>query len=247
MKGDCDLNKHTLVRGSFLLAIFLLFGILEFEQGSRLAAARADLSSAYAQYLPITFAESCIPRPLIIPNDPKKDQALENGINEVRANHGLPGLKNSAKITQAALRHSNDMAANNVKGHIGSDGSDPGDRLRDACYHWQAYGEVVAGGYRSPADAIAGWMNSPDHKDVILSNLFTEFGAAYAYNKNSEYKHYYTVDFGLRGTVLNVAPREYYFCSYSRKDESGEIWLNLYSVWPCDQVLDSSIGTKDGE
>ena len=104
------MNKHKLVRGSFLLAVFLLFGILEFEQGYRPAAAEADLSAAYAQYLPITFADSCIPRPLILPNDPEKDLALENGINEVRVKHGLSNLNSSAKIAQAALRHSNDMA-----------------------------------------------------------------------------------------------------------------------------------------
>lgn len=246
MKGDCDLNKHTLVRGFFLSAIFILFGILELEQGYRPAAAEADLSAAYAQYLPITIAESCIPRPLILPGDPEKDLAVENGINTVRANHGLPALNHSAKIAQAALRHSNDMAANNLEGHIGSDGSNPGDRLNDACYRSLAYGEIIAGGYRTPAEVIAAWMGSPGHADIILSNEYTEFGAAYAYNKNSTYKHYYTVDFALRDTTatLNVGPGDYNSCSFSIKDESGESWLNLYSLWPCEKFLSDLVSTR---
>jgi len=244
VKGDSKLNKQTLERGPFLLAIFLLFGILEFEHGSRPAAAESELSAAYAQFLPITFAESCVPRPLIAPNDPDKDLALENGITDVRASNGLPMLKHSDKIAQAVLRHSNDMAANEIDGHIGSDGSDTGDRLSGACYHWLTYGEIVAGGYRSPAEVIAAWMSSPSHADIILSNEYTEFGAAYAYNKNSKYKHYYTVDFALRDTALNIVPRDYYSCSYSIKDESGESWLNLYSIWPCEDLLSGLESTR---
>ena len=169
-----------LVRGSLLVAFVLLFSQLAFEQSPQPAAAEADRSIAYGQYLPISYAESCIPRPLILPNDPEKDLALEIGINAVRANHGLPALNHSNKIAQAALRHSNDMAYNGITGHIGSDGSNLGDRLNDACYHWLAYGEIIAGGYRSPADAIAAWVGRPDHKDNILSNEFTEFGSAYS-------------------------------------------------------------------
>ena len=70
-----------LVRGSLLVAFVLLFTQLAFEQNPQPAAAEADRSIAYGQYLPISYAESCIPRPLILPNDPEKDLALENGIN----------------------------------------------------------------------------------------------------------------------------------------------------------------------
>ncbi len=239
MKGDYTVNRQTLVRRSLLLTSIFLFGLLVFGQGLRLAAAVVDQPAAYGQYLPITYAESCTPRPFISPNDPEKDAALETGINDVRMNNGLPILKHSNKISQAALRHSNDMAYNGVTNHIGSDGSDPGDRLNDACYHWQAYGEVLAGGYRSSAEAIAAWMDSPDHKDIILSDVFTEFGGAYAYNKNTPYKHFYTVDFGLRDTASGVNVKDYYTCTYTSEDEVGVIWLNLYSIWPCEDLLSS--------
>ena len=88
-------------------------------------------------------------------------------------------------------------------------------------------------------------MGSPGHRDIILSNEYAEFGAAYAYNKNSTYKHYYTVDFALRDTELRVTSRDYYFCSYSIKDERGESWINLYSIWPCDQEQNSLFRLED--
>ncbi len=240
MKGGCDLNKHALVRGTLLLTFILLFGLVVFEQNSQPVNAKDDISLAYDQFLPIVYTDTCVPRPLIPPNDPDKDLALESGINEVRVNHGSSALKHSDKISQAALRHSNDMAHNGFVDTIGSDGSDPGDRLNDACFHWRVFGEVVAGGYPSPSEAIAGWME--DYKDVILSNKYNEFGSAYAYNKNSEYKHYYTVDFGLRDLAANVVHKDYYTCSYTDYGETGVIHLNLYSIWPCDQLLESQNG-----
>jgi uncharacterized protein YkwD len=201
--------------------------------------AKNDVSVAFGQYLPITFAESCVPRPLIPPNDPDKDLALENGINQIRANHGMPLLKHSDKIAQAALRHSNDMAHNGFVDTVGSDGSDPGDRAENACYHWQAYDEIIVAGPRTPNDAIAAWMSNQVYKDYILSNDFTEFGAAYSYNKNTDYKHYYTVDFGLRDFTSSSTQKGYYSCTYATHDETGAIWLNLYSIGPCDELISS--------
>lgn len=236
------MNKHALARGSFLTVFVLLFSQLVFEQSPILAAAEADQTIVNSQYLPITFAESCIPRSLISPSDPNNDLTIEEGINDVRANQGMPKLMHSSKVAQAALRHSNDMAFNGITDHIGSDGSDPGDRLSDACYQWQAYGEILAGGYRNPADAITAWMESPSHKEIILSELFTEFGAGYVYKRDSKYSHYYTVDFGVRDTTFATIRTNYFTCHYSTTDDRGEIWLNLYSIRPCDELFSSLSG-----
>ena len=44
-----------------------------------------------------------------------------------------------------------------------------------------AVGENVAGGQATLEAAIQGWLNSPKHKDTLLSTRFTEFGLAVAY------------------------------------------------------------------
>ena len=224
-----------------VIAFAFLVSMLVLSGGFQAIAAEGDLQETYRQYLPLSFGEKCIPRPYIKPYDPVKDIAIENGINEIRANNGLSILIHSDKLAQAALRHSYDLADNNfVIGHIGTDGSDPYQRIDEACYRWRPYGtigEIVAGGYHgNPDEVIDAWMNSPGHRLNILFAQFTEFGSGYVYKSRTTFKHYFTVNFGLPDTSSNKISQKYYSCQYYREDKSGEVWLNLYSVWPCDQL-----------
>ena len=43
-----------------------------------------------------------------------------------------------------------------------------------------AVGENVAGGQKSLEQAIQGWLDSPAHRNTLLSTRFTEFGLAVA-------------------------------------------------------------------
>lgn len=185
------------------------------------------------QYLPYVLGYDCVPFPFISPDDTKKDLSVESKINEIRDRYNLPRFSNSEKITQAALRHSNDMADNNFFSHTGSDGSTAGDRLEDACYKWWAYGEIIAAGYTTPASVVDAWMGSSGHRGIILDPQYTEFGAGYAYKSSSRYKHYWTVDFGLPDPGLLAAAGDYHICSYHEKDEQGEIWAQVYTSQPC--------------
>ena len=189
---------------------------------------------AYFQYLPLISGTKCIPAPLIQHNDLERDIAVEAGINEVRDEYNLPLFANSKKITQAALQHSNDMADNNFFSHTGSDGSSVGDRLEDTCYDWLAYGEIIAAGYRTPEGVIAAWMSSPGHKAVILDPILEEFGAGYAYNSSSKFKHYWTVDFGLSVNSMLMTSGDFHTCSYQLADGGGEIRVNLYTRAACE-------------
>lgn len=235
------------MRGSLAVSLVLLVGLIIFAGVSKRAAAEGNMQAAYRQYLPLSFGERCIPRPYLTSSDSDKDLVIEAEINEVRANHGLPKLKHSDKVTQAALRHSFDLAENNfVIGHTGTDGSDPLQRLNEACYRWLTIGEVVAGGFDGQPDkVVAAWMDSPGHRNNILFPQFTEFGSGYAYKSRTKYKHYFTVNFGLPDTSSNQISREYYSCQYSLEDEAGETWLNMYSVWPCDQLGEMQNGAFD--
>ena len=103
------------------------------------------------------------------------------GINDVRMDNRLPVLENVHGLSEAALRQANDMAINDFVDHTGSDGSTVGERLEDSCYRWSTYGEILAAGYENPEDAIAAWLDSDGHMSIILSEVYTEFGAGYAY------------------------------------------------------------------
>ncbi|WP_030300388.1 CAP domain-containing protein [Streptomyces katrae] len=112
-------------------------------------------------------------------------------VNKERAKAGCSALTVNAKLTDAALKHSQDMAAHANMSHTGSDGSDPGQRITRAGYSWTTYGENVAYGYTTPEQVMTGWMNSPGHRENILNCAFKEIGVALA-QPNS----FWTQDFG---------------------------------------------------
>jgi hypothetical protein len=191
----------------------------------------ADLTRLY---LPFVLGVDCFPALAIPPDDVNKDFAVEQRINEIRDQYSLPRFAKSHRITQAALRHSNDMADNNFFDHTGSDGFTAGDRLNQGCYRWQSYGEIIAAGYTTPASVVAAWMDSAGHRGVILDGNLEDFGAGYAYNRKSAYKHYWTVDFGVLMNDHLAASGDYHTCSYHVKERGGEIWVRLYTSQPCE-------------
>lgn len=191
------------------------------------------MAAPTVQYLPFIPRVDCIPRPMILPDDLERDLKVEARINEIRDERSLPRFSESQKITQAALRHSNDMADNNFFSHTGSDGTRAGDRLTDTCYRWQEYGEIIAAGYKTPASVVAAWMDSPGHRDIILDESLADFGAGYAYRASSRYKHYWTMDFGLLADWDRVSAGELRLCTYHEESEDGELWARLYTRSNC--------------
>ena len=57
--------------------------------------------------------------------------------------------------------------------------------------HGRRIGENIAGGYQTPEDVVDGWMHSEGHRKNILHPDFTELGVGYAYEEDSQYKHYW--------------------------------------------------------
>jgi len=99
------------------------------------------------------------------------------------------------QLTEAAQQHSQDQASMNSMSHDGSDGSQPGQRVQQAGYQWQAVAENVAYGYGDEEQCMQEWMNSPGHRENILGP-YTHFGSAVAYSGSTPY---YTQDFGADG------------------------------------------------
>lgn len=212
-----------------------------------LAGSGIESVVAFLQYLPIVRTPDCVPRPIIPPDDLDRDLAVEALINDIREGEGLPLLENSKKITQAVLRHSNDMADNNFVDPFGSDGSSPGQRLDEACYKWDSYGEVIVAGPRTPSAAVAAWMAAPDYRDMILDAKYEDFGAGYAYNRSSEFKHYWTVDLGLPADKVVSPKTDLRLCKYRVEVEGGELWISLTKTGPCDPDPGSATGEHPGE
>jgi uncharacterized protein YkwD len=106
--------------------------------------------------------------------------AVLNQINTTRAANGCGPVAVNPQLTMSAARQANDMLEHGVQGHIGSDGSSPTQRVKDAGYASYAnLGEIVfwsTGPGGGPGAAITWWMNSPRHRAIITDCGFTDAG-----------------------------------------------------------------------
>ncbi|MGV6817067.1 MAG: CAP domain-containing protein [Thiotrichales bacterium] len=101
----------------------------------------------------------------------------------------------NTQLFEAASGHSQDMITNNFFSHTGSDGLEVGDRIRSTGYVASAWGENISAGRTTAKEVIDAWLDSPGHCANIMNPLFTEIGAAYARDENTDFVTYWTLDF----------------------------------------------------
>jgi uncharacterized protein YkwD len=200
-----------------------------------------DFTPTHFAYLPcVAWQPTPMPSPTptstpIPPDDIANEQAIVSGLNHQRDSNSLPSLALVTELTQAARRHSRDMADHNFTSHTGSDGLDGGQRMKEAGYDWTGWGEIIGWGFGgNTSRMIDWWLNSPPHKAIILSNNFADFGAGYAYNPNSQWRHYWTVNFGARASLAAGSVDYPYACTFVVQNELGGSSLLVHSRTPCE-------------
>jgi uncharacterized protein YkwD len=112
--------------------------------------------------------------------------------NAERARAGCGALHPDSRLAAAAQGHSVDMAKRNYFSHDTPEGVSPWDRIKAAGYA-NPGAENIAYGYRTPADVMTGWMNSPGHRANILNCQLHALGVGVA---DSPRGPYWTQDFG---------------------------------------------------
>ncbi len=119
-------------------------------------------------------------------------------INQERIAAGCPALTPNPTLMQVAEDHSQDMARNDYFDHTALDGRSPFDRMSDAGYDYSIAAENIAAGRMSPAEVVAGWMDSPGHRENILNCELRETGVGYIVDPNDSlnYGAYWTQVFG---------------------------------------------------
>lgn len=131
-------------------------------------------------------------------------------LNRERITRGLAPLALNAKLTAAAQAHAEDIARNGrtrnaQEGHVGSDGATVFDRVARTGYGAYSWGRRLGENwawYRSAAEAMAMWMDSPSHRANILHPLFREMGIGVAPHPTSGFV--YVIDFGAQPNVLPI-------------------------------------------
>ena len=100
-------------------------------------------------------------------------------------------LRMSETLSKVAHQHAQDMADHHYFDHIDPRGRTPADRVRAAGYPERLVGENIALGTLSTADAIAGWLMSPEHCENIMDPRFKEMGIAYAQKRGGRGELYW--------------------------------------------------------
>jgi uncharacterized protein YkwD len=130
--------------------------------------------------------------------------------NRARAQHGLPALRESAKLRSAADRHSENMVGSRFFDHTSPGGSTMVERVRRTGYTsgargWSV-GENIAWGtgrLATAAEIHQRWMGSPGHRANILQRSFREIGIGIELGvpvriSSSQSGATYTANFGFR-------------------------------------------------
>ncbi len=104
------------------------------------------------------------------------------GVNQVRAEHGLPPYQYNGTLSIAAQNHANWMAANVIYSHTGAGGSSPQDRANAAGYSGYVSENIVGGTGMTPRQGIIWWLNSAIHYQMMVSNRYVEAGVGVASN-----------------------------------------------------------------
>lgn len=151
-----------------------------------------------------------VAQPFVIP--PRQDAATVSRLvlaltNQARARARTCGWRHfraarplslAPALTRAASAHARDMAAHDFFSHVGSDGSTPGERVTRAGYSWSMVGENIASGVRTPQEAVAGWLASPEHCANIMTAGFRQMGVAFAVNGASAQVIDWSEEFGTQ-------------------------------------------------
>ncbi len=117
------------------------------------------------------------------------EQRLFAEINYVRSEHHLPDLRWNARIAEQARRHSDRMLHHHFLSHNDPELGGPGDRLSTAGIVWRACAENIYQefGHSDPVrSAVQSWMQSPGHRQNLLSRIYTNTGIGVAISSQGE-------------------------------------------------------------
>ena len=118
------------------------------------------------------------------------EQRVFDAINHERQAHGLPALRWSNRIALQARYHSARMLAKGFFSHQDPKFGGTADRLSIVGIPWRMCGENIfqEQGYSDPVRAaVEGWMQSPGHRQNILTKRFTDTGIGVQLGKDGTY------------------------------------------------------------
>jgi len=109
-------------------------------------------------------------------------------VNCEREKYGLPPLIWDLNITKAALKRSEEIV--DVFSHTRPNGEDCFTIFKEFGIDYMAAGENIAIGQKTPEKVVKGWMESPGHRENILSGNFGRIGVGAVKVQQGAYQGY---------------------------------------------------------
>lgn len=98
-----------------------------------------------------------------------KDLEFFNAVNEMRLSRNIAVLKGNKQLTNGCIEHSKEMDSLNILGHFGfSKRANDSNAIR--------FSEVVAYGDISAQSFLSLYMNSENHRHVLIDSTKTDIG-----------------------------------------------------------------------
>ena len=98
--------------------------------------------------------------------------------NAKRVALGLPPLKESRLLDQAAYLKAQDMFKKQYWAHVSPEGVEPWSFFKQAGYEYRYAGENLAKDFATTENMILAWMKSPKHRENIANPHYTQIGVA---------------------------------------------------------------------
>ncbi len=171
--------------------------------------------------------------------------------NQARKEESLSSLEENSKLSQSAKKKAQHMKDNDYFEHTSPNGIQPWYFAEKTGYEYKVFGENLAEGFFSAENVHKGWMNSPGHKENILSKDFEEIGVGILEFKRNGKQSYLIVQHFASPITQN--PEETInICDLESKENCEEAEDRLEEVEKIieeqEEILDEALekGTEEG-
>jgi hypothetical protein len=197
--GGTQLGRWVHVSSGILNHYLPLIFHTEASSGSVVAVGRLE---ANAGALGVALAPVAVElsEPFVLEPDPAlagrtPAEQLFYYVNEARGRFDLPLLLPAPALDAAAQAHSLEMTVTNLP-HAGADGAFPAERLLWYGYQGGYAGEASAWGFEQAHLAVEYWINSADHRQILLNQYVNELGVGHVTDFRAANLWYWTAEFG---------------------------------------------------
>lgn len=166
---------------------FLLVFVVSFLS---LACGVYVVKQSYPQVLGISYSIS--------------ENELLDATNKMRIANGVAPLTLNSNLSNAARQKAAFMFEKNFWAHFAPDGTTPWSFIKSSNYEYLYAGENLAKGFTNSSDVVEAWMDSPTHRENLLSSKYKDIG--FGVQEGNLTGEETVVVVQMFGTPLNATP-----------------------------------------